>query len=78
MRELVGIICGGLGLNEGDLAFEETHGEAGRTLTVTMPYSAVQTLDGREHRTAKAVRLVLSASAAAKAERLNLVARAKD
>lgn len=78
MRELLNTVCEGLGISPSDVAIEETPGEGETTVTVSLPYSAVQTLDGREHRTAKALRLLISASAAAKGTRLNVVARAKD
>jgi predicted RNA-binding protein YlqC (UPF0109 family) len=44
---------------------------------VTLPAAAVLAIDGRDHRTAKAVRQVLSAAAAAQNKRFHLVARAK-
>lgn len=79
MRDLVNFICAGLGIKESEVAIEEAAADEGvKSLTVSLPFAGIQALDGREHRTAKALRLVLSASAAAKNERLNLVARAKD
>lgn len=78
MRELLSTVCVKLGINEADVAIEEAPGEGETLVTLSLPYSAVQTLDGREHRTAKALRLLLSASAAAKGTRVNVVARAKD
>lgn len=77
-QALLKVVAEGLGINAADLSFEEAQGEDSSTLVLTLPFSAVQTLDGREHRTAKALRLLLSASAAAKGTRLNVVARAKD
>jgi predicted RNA-binding protein YlqC (UPF0109 family) len=78
MRELLTQTCEGLGIAAADLSFEESQGEGEQTLTVSLPYSAVQALDGREHRTARALRVVLSAAAAAKGTKLNVVVKAKD
>jgi predicted RNA-binding protein YlqC (UPF0109 family) len=79
MRDLVSLICKGLGIQENELGIEESGAEGGRkTLTLRMPYASLQVLDGREHRTARALRLVLSAAAAVKNEHLNLVAKAQD
>lgn len=78
MKELVAVLCRGLGVAEADLQVEESSHEDSVTVTVTLPAAAVQALDGRDHRTAKAVRQVLSAAAAAQNKRFNLVARARD
>jgi predicted RNA-binding protein YlqC (UPF0109 family) len=78
MRELLTQTCQGLGIAPSELGFEEAQGEGEQTRTVTLPYAAVQALDGREHRTAKALRVLLSAAAAARGTRLNVVVRAKD
>lgn len=78
MRELLNVVCQGLGIPASDLSIEEAQGEAGQTVTLALPLASLQTLDGREHRTAKALRLVLSASAAAKGTQLHLVAKAND
>lgn len=78
MQALLQTVAQGLGINAADLSIEEVQGEGETTVTLSLPFSAVQTLDGREHRTAKALRLLLSAAAAAKGTRLNVVARAND
>jgi predicted RNA-binding protein YlqC (UPF0109 family) len=78
VQELIKTVAQGLGIKPEDLSVEESQAEGETTLSVTLPLSGVQALDGREHRTAKALRLLLSAAAAAKGTRLNVVARAKD
>ena len=78
MQALLNQICQGLGVNAADIQIDEQAGEGEQSVTVTLPLSGVQALDGREHRTAKAIRLLLSAAAAAKGNRIHVVARAKD
>lgn len=78
MQALLTQICEGLGIQASDLSIEEQPGEGELNVTVTLPLSGVQALDGREHRTAKAIRLLLSAAGAAKGSRINVVARAKE
>jgi len=48
------------------------------SLTMRLPYDGVMRLDGRDHRTARAVRLVLSAAAAAQGKKFEWVAQAND
>lgn len=78
MKELISVICRGVGVAEADIQLEESVQEGDVTVTASLPLSAVQLIDGREHRTAKAVRQILSAAAAAQNKRFHLVARARD
>jgi predicted RNA-binding protein YlqC (UPF0109 family) len=78
VRALVEQICAGLGIAADATKIEESTQENDVTVTVSMPLSGVQALDGREHRLAKAVRQVLSAAAAAQGKQFHLVARAND
>lgn len=78
MRALVEQICSGLGIAANATHIEETASEQDLTVTVRLPLSGVQALDGREHRLAKAVRQVLSAAAAAQGKQFHLVAQAND
>ena len=78
MRSLVEQICNGLGIASSSAQFDETTEGQDVTVTVSLPLSGVQALDGREHRLAKAIRQVLSASAAAQGKQFHLVARAND
>ena len=78
MKDLVLFVAKGLGVDESALAFEEAQGEGEVRLTAKAPYSAVQKLDGRDHRSAKALRAVLSAAAAAKNTRFVFTAEAQD
>lgn len=78
MRELLSVVCAGLGIKESEVAIEEAPGEGETLVTLTLPFAAVQALDGREHRTAKALRLLLSAAAAARGTRIHVVARANN
>lgn len=78
MQALLNQICQGLGVNAADIQIDAQAAEGEQNVTVTLPLSGVQALDGREHRTAKAIRLLLSAAAAAKGDRIHVVARAKD
>lgn len=71
-------VANGLGVETSALTLEEKQAEDGLSLTAMAPYSAVQKLDGRDHRTAKALRAVLSASAAAKNTRFSFTAEAQD
>jgi predicted RNA-binding protein YlqC (UPF0109 family) len=78
MKDLVLFVANGLGVDPSALSLEEVQGEGELSLTAKAPYSAVQKLDGRDHRTAKALRAVLSASAAAKNTRFSFTAEAQD
>jgi predicted RNA-binding protein YlqC (UPF0109 family) len=77
VKELVGALIQGLGVQEQDCAMTESVQDLDVTLEVSLPLPALHLLDGREHRTARAVRQVLSAAAAAQNKRFHLVARAK-
>lgn len=78
MRALVEQVCTGLGIAADATQIEESSQDTQVTVTVNLPLSGVQALDGREHRLAKAVRQVLSAAAAAQGKQFHLVARAND
>jgi predicted RNA-binding protein YlqC (UPF0109 family) len=78
MRALALQILEGLGVSNDQVEAQETEQEGTLSLTLRMPYQGVQRLDGRDHRTAKAVRQVLSAAAAAQGKKFELVAQAND
>jgi predicted RNA-binding protein YlqC (UPF0109 family) len=78
MQALVRFIAQGLGVDDASLALEESAVENEVRLTARVPYSVVQKLDGRDHRTAKALRQVLSAAAAAQDKRFVFTAEAQD
>jgi predicted RNA-binding protein YlqC (UPF0109 family) len=78
MRDLALQVCAGLGIAQDKVQVEQAEADGAVKLTLRMPVEAVQRLDGREHRVAKAVRQVLSAAAAAQGKRFELVAQAND
>jgi predicted RNA-binding protein YlqC (UPF0109 family) len=78
MQELIRFVAQGLGVDNASLDLDEKSEEGVLSLTARVPYSALQKLDGRDHRTAKALRQVLSASAAAQAQRFVFTAEAQD
>jgi predicted RNA-binding protein YlqC (UPF0109 family) len=79
VKELVTLLCRGLGVSEAEVRIERESEQDGEvTLEISAPAAVVRLLDGRDHRTAKAVRQVLSAAASARQKRYHLVARARD
>ena len=78
MRDLALQVCAGLGIGADKVQVEQAESEGAVQLTLRLPVEAVQRLDGREHRVAKAIRQVLSAAAAAQGKRFELVAQAND
>jgi predicted RNA-binding protein YlqC (UPF0109 family) len=76
VKELVGVLIQGFGVQESDTSLVETAQDSDITVEASLPPAALQLLDGRDHRTARAVRQVLSAAAAAQNKRFHLVARA--
>jgi|GEM_PF-2064209 len=78
MQGLVSFLCDGLGLSTTAADFNETQEGDSVTLTLSVPALAVDRIDGRDHRTAKALRQVLSAAAAASNRHFHLVVRARD
>ena len=78
MQDLVRFVAKGLGIDDASLTLEQTAAEGELMLTAKLPYSALLKLDGRDHRTAKALRQVLSASAAAQDKRFVFTAEAQD
>ena len=78
MKELVEVLCRGLGVGADAADLEETRAGEDVTVTLSLPLADLHKIDGRDHRTAKALRQVLSAAAAASKERFHLVARAKE
>ena len=78
MKNLVSVLCRGLGVADADANMVETQQESDVTVELSLPVADISRIDGREHRTARAVRQVLSAAAAAQNKRFHLVAKAKD
>jgi predicted RNA-binding protein YlqC (UPF0109 family) len=78
MRELALQVCAGLGIPAEKVQVEQSEAEGALQVTLRLPFESLQRLDGREHRVAKAVRLVLSTAAAAQGKRFELVAQAND
>ena len=78
MKPLALQILEGLGVSSASVEAQESEQDGTLSLTLRMPYEGVQRLDGRDHRVAKAVRQVLSASAAAQGKKFELVAQAND
>jgi predicted RNA-binding protein YlqC (UPF0109 family) len=78
VKGLVEVLCRGLGVNLDPADMEETRAGEDVTVTLSLPVADLQRIDGRDHRTAKALRQVLSAAAAASKERFHLVARARE
>jgi predicted RNA-binding protein YlqC (UPF0109 family) len=78
MKALALQILEGLGVSSASVEAQETEQDGTLSLTLRLPYEGVARLDGREHRVAKAVRLVLSAAAAAQGKKFELVAQAND
>ena len=78
MQDLIRFVAQGLGVDNASLELEESAAEGELSLTARLPYGALQKLDGRDHRTAKALRQVLSASAAAQDKRFVFTAEAQD
>ncbi|HTB23267.1 MAG TPA: hypothetical protein VK914_11250 [bacterium] len=76
MKQLVEVLCRGLGLAVDPAGIVEERSGEDVTVTLSLPVEDLQKIDGRDHRTAKAVRQVLSAAAAAGKVRFHLVARA--
>jgi predicted RNA-binding protein YlqC (UPF0109 family) len=77
VKGLVSFLCAGLKLSTSDSDFEERVEGDQVTLTLSLPLEDVAKVDGRDHRTAKAIRQVLSAAAAANNRHYHLVVRAK-
>lgn len=78
MKELVSVVMQGLGVSPGAAGVEQTQEGEDVTVTLSVPEADLHKIDGRDHRTAKALRQVLSAAAAAGNQRFHLVARALD
>jgi predicted RNA-binding protein YlqC (UPF0109 family) len=78
MKALALQILEGLGVSGAVVETQEQEQDGTLSVTLRLPYDAVQRLDGRDHRTAKAVRQVLSAAAAAQGKKFELVAQAND
>ena len=78
MKALALQILEGLGVSSAAVEAQEHEQDGTLSLTLRLPYDGVQRLDGRDHRTAKAVRQVLSAAAAAQGKKSELVAQAND
>ena len=78
MQALIRFVATGLGVEDAQLALEESAQENEVRVTARVPYSVVQKLDGRDHRTAKALRQVLSAAATAQDKRFVFTAEAQD
>jgi predicted RNA-binding protein YlqC (UPF0109 family) len=78
VKELVEVLCRGLGVSPEAGAIEEARAGEDVTVTLTLPLADLHKIDGRDHRTARALRQILSAAAAASKERFHLVARAKE
>ena len=78
MRQLTLQVCAGLGIAPEQIQVEQSEADGAERMTLRLSFEALQRLDGREHRVAKALRQVLSAAAAAQGKRFELVAQAKD
>ncbi len=78
MTELVRVIVEGLGLDWASAQPRETSQDGTTRLELSLGLRELETLDGREHRTARAVRQVLSAAAEAGQRKLTLVAKARE
>ena len=78
MRQLALQVCEGLGIAADQIQVEQGETDGLTQMTLRLPLEALQRLDGREHRVAKALRQVLSAAATAQGKRFELVAQAKD
>jgi predicted RNA-binding protein YlqC (UPF0109 family) len=78
VRDLALQVCVGLGIAADKVQVEQREADGAVQLTLRLPFDAMQRLDGREHRVAKALRQVLSAAAAAQCKRFELVAQAND
>ncbi|HXC65527.1 MAG TPA: KH domain-containing protein [bacterium] len=78
MKALALKILEGLGVSVDAVEAHEAEQDGTVSLTMRLPYDGVMRLDGRDHRTARAVRLVLSAAAAAQGKKFEWVAQAND
>jgi predicted RNA-binding protein YlqC (UPF0109 family) len=78
LKELVTFVADGLGLPADSIEFDEAVDGNEVRLTARLPYEGVLKLDGRDHRTAKALRQVLSAAATAQDKRFVFTAEAQD
>lgn len=78
MKELVELVCGGLGLSLGPADLVESREGQDVTVTVTLSAGALRRLDGPDHRLARALRQVLSTAAVAQDARFHLVAKARE